>query len=277
MKLSIITINYNDFSGLEKTIKSVIAQTFKDFQYIVIDGGSTDGSKEILEKYRNFLDIAVSEKDNGIYNAMNKGAAYATGEYLLFLNSGDELFDETTLENVCKKEISADIVCGRVLNYSEKDSYIKIPPKVVTLYTFIGGSLPHPSAFIKRSLFQKVGGYSEAYRIISDWCFFVEATLIERCSYSTIADIITRFNRFGLSSTAGHTEEMAKMPFLKNLFGDIICDYLPVKDEAISNYSFWVSQQKGFIGILVRLPFKILNRVLGLRNRLSRRMGLIKQ
>ena len=91
MKLSIVTINYNDAIGLERTIQSVITQTFKDFEYIIIDGNSTDGSKEIIKKYSEKIQVAISEPDTGIYNAMNKGAALAKGEYLLFLNSGDNL------------------------------------------------------------------------------------------------------------------------------------------------------------------------------------------
>lgn len=273
-KLSIITINYNDRSGLEKTIESVINQTYKNFQYVVIDGGSTDGSKEVLDLYRDRLDVAISEKDSGIYNAMNKGASYANGEYMLFLNSGDVLYDSTTFEKLNIESFRDDIVCGRILIYSEKDNFITYPPEHISLFTFIGGSLPHPSSFIKRNLFEKIGGYKEEYRIISDWCFFVEALLIHRCSYLTITNVVSKFNRFGISSTMGYTEEDMKKDFLISLFGNIVNDYIPVKDEALSNCMYWISAQSDIWGELLRLPFKVLNRVLKLRNRLKRRIGM---
>ena len=91
-KLSIITINYNNLEGLKRTVESVINQTSKEFEYIVIDGGSNDGSGAYIESKSEHIDYWVSEPDKGIYNAMNKGIAKASGEYLLFLNSGDHLF-----------------------------------------------------------------------------------------------------------------------------------------------------------------------------------------
>jgi len=96
--LSIITINYNDKVGLERTLKSVVTQTYKAFEFLVIDGGSTDGSKELIEANKANINYWVSEPDKGIYNAMNKGIIKANGEYLLFINSGDELFSPTVLE-----------------------------------------------------------------------------------------------------------------------------------------------------------------------------------
>ena len=100
MTLSIITINYNDVHGLQKTINSVLSQTWKDYEWIIIDGGSTDGSKELIEKYQQHFSFWCSEPDKGIYNAINKGIAHAHGDYIQFLHSGDYLFEPTTLEKV---------------------------------------------------------------------------------------------------------------------------------------------------------------------------------
>ena len=102
MKISIITVNYNDKLGLEKTIKSVLDQENVVFEYLVIDGNSNDGSKDIIEKYKDKINYWVSEPDSGIYNAMNKGIRAATGDYLLFLNSGDWLFENNSIANVDK-------------------------------------------------------------------------------------------------------------------------------------------------------------------------------
>lgn len=105
MKLSIITINYNNVNGLQKTLESVFRQTCKEFEYIVVDGASEDGSKELLEQFLAKADFPfrwISEPDNGIYAAMNKGIRMAQGEYLHFLNSGDWLTDEKVVEKHAK-------------------------------------------------------------------------------------------------------------------------------------------------------------------------------
>ena len=99
MKLSIITINYNDAKGLRKTFDSIKNQTCHEFEYIVVDGGSSDGSQSVIEEYEQYISKWVSEPDNGIYNAMNKGAKMSTGDYMLFLNSGDNLFSDLASES----------------------------------------------------------------------------------------------------------------------------------------------------------------------------------
>lgn len=276
VKVSIITINYNDKSGLEKTIKSVISQTFKNYQYIVIDGGSADGSRDVLETYKPYLDVAVSERDSGIYNAMNKGAGYAKGEYLLFLNSGDTLYDETVLENVFSHQLVTDIVSCQCLDYDDKHSWLKMPPQNISLYTFISGSLSHPSTFIKKTLFYKVGGYIEKYRIISDWCFFIDALLVERCSYSTLPIIITKFNCFGISSTNSVIEKEECTKFLNDRFGRVLYDYGSAEDEAIYNCLFWITSKKGLAKKIMMLPFRVINRMLGGRNLFKKRIGVKK-
>lgn len=270
-KLSIITINYNNASGLERTIKSVLAQTYENIEYIVVDGASSDGSVEVLNKYKSKIDIAISEPDRGIYNAMNKGARLAQGEYLLFINSGDVLYTKDTIKNCNIETFDTDIVSGRVYNSSPTALYLKSAPEKVTLFTFIGGSLPHPSSFIKKDLFDRVGGYIEEYRIISDWCFFVDATLVHNCSYATIKDIIVVFEWGGISSTTNDSDN--KIEFLRSRFGRIVDDYLPLGDEAIANVGFWASATYGLKGDFIRFPFKVINRLLKLRNRLGRRMG----
>jgi len=117
MKLSIITVNLNNKSGLQKTIDSVISQTYKDFEWIIIDGGSTDGSKELIEQYSQYITYWISEPDKGIYNAMNKGIVQAKGEYLQFLNSGDALYDKYVLDKILKAtNITSDIITGSIFS-----------------------------------------------------------------------------------------------------------------------------------------------------------------
>ena len=115
MKLSIITINYNNRDGLQKTIESVVSQSFKDFEWIVIDGGSNDGSRELIERYAESISYWVSEPDKGIYNAMNKGIKASNGDYLLFLNSGDSLCDEYVIADFQKLSFTEDIISGNII------------------------------------------------------------------------------------------------------------------------------------------------------------------
>ena len=133
MKFSIITVNYNNKEGLRNTIESVIHQTYRDFEYIVIDGGSTDGSVDILKKYDQQINYWVSEKDSGIYNAMNKGISKAHGEYLNFMNSGDCFYALDNLERVAKYQYETDFIVGRDYHYSEE----KLTKPVLKPRTFI--------------------------------------------------------------------------------------------------------------------------------------------
>ena len=273
-KLSIITINYNDADGLKKTIESVINQSFKDFEYIVIDGNSSDSSKEVLEEFKDKIDIAISEPDSGIYNAMNKGASFASGQYLLFLNSGDKLHNNEVLEELFSLDPSADIVSSRCLDYDKKRIYIKIPPKYISLYTFRRGSIPHPSSIIKTEIFNKVGGFIEKYRIMSDWCFFIDALIINRCTYETTKIILTDFNRYGISSTQGSSELDDTTLFLKQRFGSILNDYGNLEDEALFNVCYWISSSKGLKKKFLYFPYKVINRIFNLRNNLNKMIGV---
>ena len=273
MKLSIITINFNDVSGLEKTIQSVINQTYKDFEYIVIDGASTDGSVEVIKKYSDKLTHWVSEPDTGIYNAMNKGTSMASGEYCLFLNSGDFLAADDVLEKVFCYNFSEDIVsCGLIL-FNDKEEWLQLPPKNISLYTFVNGSLPHPSTFIKKILLNELGGYNETFRIVSDWCFFLDAFIMKQCSYKTYDFVLSKFNCFGVSSTSGKKRDEEMKRYLSMKFPYVMDDYIPYEDEAIYNVLQWTQSHSTLKSFIV-FPFKVLNRILKLRNRLSRRVRI---
>ncbi|RZK61390.1 MAG: glycosyltransferase, partial [Pedobacter sp.] len=118
-KLTVITIVYNNVRDIERTINSVLNQTYPKIEYIIIDGKSTDGTLDIIEKYRSKISKIVSEPDKGIYDAMNKGLALATGDYVLFMNSGDEIYDETTVEDIFESAPGADIYYGETEMYND--------------------------------------------------------------------------------------------------------------------------------------------------------------
>lgn len=273
MKLSIITINFNDREGLDKTIQSVINQTYKDFEYIVIDGASTDGSVDVIKKYADRLTHWVSEPDTGIYNAMNKGTRLAQGEYCLYLNSGDFLAADDVLEKAFSHNFTEDIVSCNCLDFDEKYEWLKVPPRNVSLFTFMGGSLPHPTSFIKRELLNRLGGYNESYRIMSDWCFFLEAVVVQNCSYRTLNVLLSKFNCFGISSTSSAIETEKAREYIRSRFPRIIEDYIPYEDEAVYNVLSW-AHERTFLRKLLVFPFKVINRLFKLRNRLGIRMGV---
>lgn len=196
-KLSIITINYNNEKGLKSTIRSIVEQTRKDFEYIIIDGNSTDGSVNVIKEYSQHITFWVSEPDKGIYNAMNKGVEKASGEYCLFLNSGDRLIDNTIYERVEPKLNSFDIITGKV---KYDNGRIFNCPNNPTLDFFNNSSLHHQGSFIRTSLLKK-HPYREDYKISADMYFFVNTIIFNDATYKKIDDIISLYDTTGISST----------------------------------------------------------------------------
>jgi glycosyltransferase involved in cell wall biosynthesis len=212
--ISVITINYNNAEGLKKTIDSVIGQTFKDLEFIIIDGGSTDKSIEII-KQSTGISSWVSEKDNGIYHAQNKGIAKATGEYLLFLNSGDILAENNTLEKVAPYLSKSDIVYGDLITEDGKGvRKQETSPEALDVYHFMISTLWHPCTFIHTSVFKRFGNYNEEFKITADYEFFIRAVLKHGVSYKHIPVFICVFDLKGVSNDSGNdklqTEERKK-------------------------------------------------------------------
>ncbi|MBP0904518.1 glycosyltransferase family 2 protein [Mariniflexile gromovii] len=200
LKLSIITINYNNLSGLTKTVASVLNQSRKAFEFIVIDGGSTDGSKEYLESSKEKINYWVSEPDNGIYNAMNKGIAKASGEYLFFLNSGDHFIDENSLEKVQFHLNQIDVVYFNVNVVKNGVSNILENPKEIS-FEYIHNNLPcHQCTFIRKTVFDKIGCYDENLKIVADWKWLIIALLKHNVSYQYVNDVFSTFYNDGVSS-----------------------------------------------------------------------------
>jgi glycosyltransferase involved in cell wall biosynthesis len=203
MKLSIITINYNNASGLRKTIESVINQTFNDYEYIVIDGGSTDGSVEVIKEYADKITYWKSEPDKGIYNAMNKGIMNAHGEYCHFLNSGDTYHSLSVIERVVNSLDGTDFISGKTYIYNADNtiSHIWYPPKNITFRLFIVSTLAHPSTFIKRDVLNE-NPYDEDLHIVSDYKLMLYELLFNNRTYKKIDVSISDFKLDGISSTS---------------------------------------------------------------------------
>lgn len=202
MKYSIITVNYNNKEGLRETIESVIHQTFRDYEFIVIDGGSTDGSADIIKEYNTQIDYWVSEPDGGIYQGMNKGIRKATGEYLNFMNSGDRFYNEEVLQHVFDKQLTCDIIVGKDYHYNSltQQGFSTILPPRISMLTFFIQTLPHQSSFFKRELF-KDSLYDESLKIVADIKFYIQKICVEGCRVEEIDDIICRREPDGISKS----------------------------------------------------------------------------
>lgn len=199
MKISVITINYNNLEGLRKTMESVFAQSCGDFEYIVVDGGSTDGSAELIRENDSRIDKWVSERDGGIYNAMNKGVEMATGDYCLFLNSGDVFHDSDVMRKVVETPFNVDIVFGRVDNVRDgKVEKHYIPEETITLMDIYETGLHHAGSFISTDLMKKYP-YSEDLKICSDREFFIRTLIIDNASFLTLPFVVCDFEVGGAS------------------------------------------------------------------------------
>lgn len=218
-KLSVITINYNNRAGLERTFESVMPQLCEDIEYIVIDGASDDGSRELIEKNADALAYWCSEPDGGIYNAMNKGVRHAEGEYLLFLNSGDFLCESDVLARSLPQLRDADIIYGDLI-YQDPVGGVRreeIYPDTINADKLLTGSLPHPSSFIRRQLLVDTP-YNEELKIVSDWEFFVKKIMWEGCSTRHLPYSISVFMEDGISSRAKELRNRERARVVKQLF-----------------------------------------------------------
>lgn len=199
MKLSIITVNLNNRDGLQKTIDSVICQTFRDFEWIVIDGGSTDGSKALIEQYTDYFAYWVSEPDKGIYNAMNKGIRGAKGEYLQFLNSGDWYCDKDSLAKTFDMTPLSDIIytdCNLIKN--DKIIETRRYPDFISLKEILDLNICHNCIFLRKDLFDN-NLYNEELQIVSDLKFLLER-LLENRSFEHVPTTLINYDLNGFST-----------------------------------------------------------------------------
>lgn len=227
-KISIITINYNNSEGLQKTIDSVIKQTFKNFEFIIVDGGSSDGSKDLLLPLENDIKW-ISEPDNGIYHAMNKGINMSTGNYLLFLNSGDYLINNDIIGQIDHRIDGNHSIYYSDIIFSDLtgDDRKVIFPEELTFDFFFTNNLSHQATFIKRMLFHELFFYNENFKIVSDWEFLIYAICKQNVSYKHLNIITTIYDGTGLSSNPVNSKliEVERNITMKAYFPAFITDY----------------------------------------------------
>ena len=338
MRLSIITINYNNAEGLRKTFNSVTAQTYCDFEHIIVDGGSEDGSVEIIEAYASDMarmasgsvlmgsngDFVVvdsqdptlangarphevtqpaastqpsikwiSEKDKGIYDAMNKGIEIAlgrrkvnssnrseyvedknkgirmaSGEYVLFLNSGDILAEPTILQQMVDCGLTADVCYFDAMFTDNGLPYIsRTYPESLSLRFFLHDSLCHQAMLYRLDILSQIGGYDEQYKLVGDWALNVKLIVLEGCSVQHYPIVTTCYEIGGLSWTEEGRQrcEKEKKAFLQT--------NLP--NRIIDDYHYWSSVESlDWYRRAVRIKSKLLHKILlwgiKLLNRLER-------
>ena len=234
MKLSIITINRNNATGLEKTMRSVATQTFKDFEYIVVDGASTDGSVDVIKRLEPELKHLkwVSEPDSGIYNAMNKGMRMASCEYFQILNSADCLASEDVIErmlSVLENSSYPSILYGNMIKCFPDGRKLldrSFAGREITMLGMYKGTLNHDPAFIRRDLFDKYGYYDESLKIVSDWKWYLQAIIFggEKPQYVDID--VTLFDMTGISETNKDLDKAERQQVLDQLVPKaVLADY----------------------------------------------------
>lgn len=284
MKLSIITINYNNAEGLRKTLASVASQTYANIEHIIVDGASTDGSVDVIKEYENQLNIThstihllwSSEPDNGIYNAMNRGIRKATGEYVQILNSGDLLAAPDVTERMMaalhptsniQHQTSISILYGNMLKSYDGKTIISRDTCGGKMYTpesflyFYKGTLNHDCAYIRRDLFEKYGLYNEDMKICSDWEWYVRAIVLggEKPIYTNID--VTIFDMNGVSESHGKNAELIKKErreYLESILPPaMLRDYdqfaFPLLQyQRLKKYHLW-----GIVHFIERVLFKL--------------------
>ena len=288
MKLSIITINYNNAEGLRKTLASVAAQTYRDIEHVIVDAASTDGSVDVIRDYESANRSSVhpltivwsSKKDKGIYNGMNIGIQRAIGDYIQILNSGDllaapdvtermmaALHNTSNIKHQTSVENRIAIFYGNMLKSYDGKTIINRDTCGGDMYTpesflyFYKGTLNHDCAYIRRDLFEKYGLYNEQMKICSDWEWYVRAIVLggEKPVYTNID--VTIFDMNGVSESYGKNAELIKRErreyLEKILLPSVLHDYdmfsFPITQyQRLKKYHLW-----GLVYFMERVLFKL--------------------
>jgi len=272
MKLSIVTINLNNAIGLEKTLTNLFNQPISrdKIQSIVIDGGSTDGSLDIIKSFQDKIDYWISEKDNGIYNAMNKGIAIADGDYINFMNSGD-YFAQGVLTDEFLYKLDSDIIYGDCLTTRDYLHFeLSKQPESLSLYNFYFGCICHQATFIKTEV-QKKYLFDESMRYASCRKFFIESIILNNIKSQYIDIPVAVYDLNGVSATQKEKLVQEIEQYLTALLPEnIIKDYkhLNQQTKVINNSKIypWIERlhpyrgKKIAIEKMINFIFKILFR-----------------
>ena len=276
MRLSIVTINYNNAEGLRKTLASVAEQSYRDIEHVIVDAASTDGSVDVIKDYAktsNHVVIWSSEKDNGIYDGMNRGIKKATGEYVFILNSGDELAAPNVVERMMSVLYSLNhnslnitenipILIGNIIHTlpgKKRDVEKGMPiPMDVSMLTFYSGTVPHDAAFVRRDLFEKFGYFDEHMKICADWRLYLDMIALGGVQPWYVDIDVVLFDMTGISNTNNELRLAERRAYLEQVLPTaVLKDYdsyaQPIRQyERLKKHHLW-----GFVKFIERVLFKL--------------------
>lgn len=210
LKITIITVCYNSAATIRETIESVLSQDYTNIEYVVIDGGSTDGTLDIINSYSDKISIIISEPDQGMYDAMNKGVLNSKGDVIGILNSDDIFYSNATISKIATCFLSNNIIDAVFtgVGFSKSSEMTDSPQRLILSKNFkswmlrLGWMPPHPGMFLKRQVYKMAGGYKLTFKIAADYEFMVRIILKNKISYLA-TDFITVIMRIGGISTRG--------------------------------------------------------------------------
>ena len=255
MKLSIVTINYNNAAGLRNTLASVTAQTYFDIEHIIVDAASSDGSVDIIKEYATKAKYPVlwsSKKDNGIYNGMNIGIMRATGDYIQILNSGDLLASDDVIERIMgilKENNYPELLYGNAVDVDNGKRLSSHGPEIeYSLLSLYQATYPHDSTFFKKELFcpERYGLYDESLKIVSDWKWYLQVVGLGGVKPIYVDIDVALFDVHGISSTNKELNAQERRKVLKELLPSaILVDYdkysFPIQQyNRLKKYHLWV-------------------------------------
>lgn len=256
-KISIITVNFNNKKGLAKTIDSVLTQTYSNIEYIIIDGGSTDGSKELIEQYTSSITYWISEKDKGIYDAMNKGITHATGDYLLFLNSGDFFISVNVLNDIFGKKIYKELlIIGRQYYINQKGKITSsrhLIPEDICEDFFWSNTLPHQATFINKNLLDQIGGFDLKYKVVADWAFWYEAIITNNSTYLFIEHFISYMESDGIPSDINKCRKEMAYFLITHKTNMTENDWIKIIEHAEKSYLYKRASKRKISKLLVKI------------------------
>jgi len=262
-KITVITVNYNNIKGLKKTIESVISQDYSDYEFVVVDGGSTDGSVALIESYSR-INNWISEKDKGVYHAMNKGIRMAKGDYVIFMNSGDIFYSQDVLNKfITELDSNLGIIYGNSLYYNDSGyNREEYPPAELNYSFFRSAGINHQAAFIKRKLFFDYFFYQESYKICADWDFFMRIVCLHKVSYKYINEFVCRYDFSGISADpVNYARYVEERDFTLKTFFDPLCNdiynLIHNKDDKKMMNQFLFLKNYKIVRRIIRVIFKL--------------------
>ena len=272
-KISIITVNHNNKIGLKKTIENVLSQNKSDFEFIIIDSGSTDGSLELINNYSRDIDYLASEPDKGIYNAMNKGIKVANGEFVIFMDSGATFYDKNVINKVAPLlENNFDIYYGDsyVIKHQNKEKIIF--SKILSFDFFYTRSINRQSVFIRKKMFFDYFLYSEDFKMVSDWEFLIYTICYENRPYKYLQMTISNNELTNISSNVNRKNRDLELNEKNEVFNKYFPHFLDtyksinsIKSKEIQdifyikNFKYPWKLFKGIINFLIIFKFMFTN------------------